>query len=114
MGVLASGTGLECCFVIPFLIVWLPFTVSYLKFLWLDAPSALERWAEEGGHRIVRRESRTWFRGPFSWNTRQSQVVYRVEVYNREGLARTGWVRIGGSWWPSADHIDVRWDDARS
>src|SRR4051812_23582631 len=113
IGMRDVDTGLECCFLVPFLTVWLLIMASFLKFYWLDLPQALERWAQEEGHRIIRKELRTWFRGPFSRNTRNTQLVYRLELHDRDGLARTAWIRIGNQWWYSTDHIEVRWDDAR-
>jgi hypothetical protein len=110
-------TGLEVCFALcfalPFLTVWLIVMGNYVNFRWNTGPSALERWAKENGFRIVRRERRTYFRGPFFWGSSNCQIVYRVEVHGPDAVAKAGWVRIGGYWWPSADRIEVRWDEPR-
>ena len=104
-------SGLEFCFVIPFLLAWLTLMVTYLNFRWNRAPSALEGWAEEGGYEIVRRQRRSFFKGPFFWGSSNNQIVYRIEVHDRGGMLKSGWVRIGSFWWPSVGRIDVRWDE---
>jgi len=108
-----DDAGLLCCFIIPFVVVWGTMMAWYLRFFWYAAPKALERWAKEGGYRIVREERRTFLRGPFFWTSSSNQVIYRIEVQHRDGDAKRGWVRIGGVWWPSSDRIEVRWDEPR-
>jgi hypothetical protein len=103
----AYDMGLFCCFIIPFLVVWGTVLGRYLNFVWYAVPSALERWAKDGGCRIVRRERRNFFRGPFSWTLGKYQVIYRVEVLDQDGPAKRGWVRIGDNWRPSTDRIEV-------
>lgn len=83
--------------------------------LWVDfyywaVPAALDRWAAGAGYRILRKEHRTFFKGPFFWTTSRSQVVYRVLVEGPKGEKRQAWVRIGGFWWPWTRRIEVRWD----
>jgi hypothetical protein len=75
------------------------------------AASILEKWAYNHRLRILRREYRYFFRGPFTWFTGKSQVVYYVTVENRNGEVRTAWVRCGGYFlglW--SDHVDVEWE----
>lgn len=98
------------CFMIPFLAVWVVMMGGYVYNLWVGVPSGLERWAKERGYDFVSMERRSFRRGPFFWNTSNTQLVYRIEVIDREGLTRRGWLRIGGYFWPSASPIVERWD----
>jgi hypothetical protein len=85
-----------------------------LSFWWQSSRSSslLQRWAEENGYRIVRREYRTFFRGPFFWNSSKGQTVYYVVAEDSAGARRSGYVRCGG-WWLGlvSDRVEVRWDE---
>ncbi len=72
----------------------------------------LERWARESGLRVVSREYRWFFKGPFFWTSSRGQTVYYVTVEDDAGRRRTGWVRCGG-WFLGllSDHVDVAWED---
>jgi hypothetical protein len=74
--------------------------------------SLLQLWAEINGYRIVRKEYRTFFRGPFFWSSSKGQTVYYVVVEDSAGERRSGYVRCGG-WWLGllSDRVEVRWDD---
>jgi hypothetical protein len=74
--------------------------------------SLLDRWAERNGYRVLDREYRSFFKGPFFWTTSEGQTVYHVTVEDKEGRRRTGWVRCGG-WFLGllSDNVEVRWDD---
>lgn len=73
--------------------------------------SILERWAAEEGVEILSAEYRWLARGPFFW-TSNKRSVYRVQVIDRRGRTRRGWVRVGGYWLGLlSDHADVIWDD---
>ncbi len=96
---------------LPFLPVWLLLMGSYLHFYWHTGPEALQRWATEGGYRIVRQERRTYRRGPFFWGSSGYQIVYRIRVQHPDGTFKLGWVRIGSYWLPDPSRIDERWDE---
>ena len=70
----------------------------------------LKRWVGESGYELLRAEYRMFRKGPFIWSSR-GQTVYRVEVRDREGGERKGWVRCG-SWWAGvfSDQVEARWD----
>jgi hypothetical protein len=82
----------------------------WLRYNYITVPAILKRWARENGLRIINKERRSFFRGPFFWTSSKSQVVYRVEAEDRRGTRRMGWVRIGGFFWPFSDKVEVRWD----
>jgi hypothetical protein len=72
----------------------------------------LQQWADENDFEIIHREYRTTFRGPFSWTTTKSQTVYFVQVCDRNGRERSGWVRCGSWFWGlSSNTAEVRWED---
>jgi hypothetical protein len=74
--------------------------------------SLLNNWAAQNGYRIIRREYRTFFKGPFFWTSSKGQTVYYVVVEDSDGNKRSGWLRCGGSWFGLlSDHTEVRWDD---
>jgi hypothetical protein len=85
-----------------------------LSFWWhfSRSSSLLYRWAEKNGYRIVRKQYRTFFRGPFFWTSSKGQTVYYVVVEDSAGARRSGYVRCGG-WWLGlmSDHAEVSWDD---
>jgi hypothetical protein len=74
--------------------------------------SILEQWGQENGYRIVNREYRHVFKGPFFWTSSQGQTVYYVTVEDEQGNHRHGWVRCGSRFFGLlSDTAEVRWDD---
>jgi hypothetical protein len=70
---------------------------------------ALSRWATEHSLRIVRKESRTFFQGPFPRN--RYRPVYYVTLEDRELKQSKAWIRLG--WWyllGFKEYVEVRWD----
>jgi hypothetical protein len=83
--------------------VWWHFHASF---------SRLQAWADENGLVILRREYRTFFRGPFFWTSSKGQTVYRVTVRDKAGHVLDGWVRCGSWWWGLlSPRVEVRWDE---
>jgi hypothetical protein len=74
--------------------------------------SLLDQWAEENGYRVLSREYRSFFKGPFFWTSSRGQTVYYVTVQDKAGNRRSGWVRCG-SWFLGllSDNVEVRWED---
>jgi hypothetical protein len=106
----AEPSGLGCCGVVPFLVVWAVLFYKTSHHHYRAVPARLERWARDEGHRIASRERRLWLRGPFFLESGW-KVVYRVAVQNSDGRTRSGWVCIGGGFlWPVPEPIEVRWD----
>ena len=71
----------------------------------------LQKWADDNGYQILRHEYRYLRRGPFFWTTSRHQTVYHVEVLDRYGQPRTGYVRCGG-WWLGlfSGNVEVKWE----
>ncbi|MFO0889923.1 MAG: hypothetical protein U0790_12385 [Isosphaeraceae bacterium] len=103
-----DASGIVCFFPLLGLVLFL--LVCCLNFYYRTVPAALARWAEEGGVRVLKAQMRSFFRGPFFWNSSRYQVVYRVRVRDEQAQERWGWVRIGRWWWPDASQIEVEWD----
>ena len=55
----------------------------------------VQKWAAENGYELLSAQYSMFFKGPYFWSSR-SQAVYRVQVRDREGRLRSGWVRCGG------------------
>jgi hypothetical protein len=73
--------------------------------------SLLRQWAARNDYRIIRKEYRSFFKGPFFWTSTKGQVVYYVVVEDSAGASRSGWVRCGGWWFGLlSDNVEVRWD----
>ncbi len=100
--------------VLVLLPIWLILMVWQVRFYWVVVPAAVDNWAERAGYRLLVKQRRNFFRGPFFWMTSNVQSVYRIEVQDRQGLRRSGWLRTGTYWWPSTEPIDVRWDEPQS
>jgi hypothetical protein len=83
-------------------------------FLWHfgRSNSLLDQWAERNGYEIVRREHRSFFKGPFFWTSTRGQSVYYVVVEDEAGNRRSGYARCGGWWFGLlSNNVEVRWDD---
>src|SRR5262245_40079728 len=100
---------LQSLFVILLLVVGVILTlVSHFS----RSSSLLRSWADQHGLRIIRKEYRTFLRGPFFWTSSKGQTVYRVIVEDKLGNQRSGWVRCG-SWWFGllSSHVEARGDE---
>ncbi|MFL5245352.1 MAG: hypothetical protein ACJ8FY_24925 [Gemmataceae bacterium] len=73
--------------------------------------SLVDQWARENGYRIIRRQYRSFFKGPFFWTSTRGQTVYQVVVEDAAGNRRNGWLRCG-SWWFGllSNNVEARWD----
>ena len=78
----------------------------------LKMEAVLPRWAQQHGFRIVRREPRRFFQGPFCVN--RYAPVYHITVEDQEKRQKRGWIRLG-LWYIVGFHerIEVRWDESK-
>jgi hypothetical protein len=70
----------------------------------------LQRWAKQRGFRIIHREVRTFFQGPFFTN--RFRPVYYITIEDQQQRQKKGWVRLG--WWYVVgfrETIEERWDE---
>jgi hypothetical protein len=92
-------TGIALCFFGVF------FVVHYLR-----GRSALKRWAHQNGLQILKSKLTSSFAGSFTWN--HNQTIYFIQVRDREGNVRDGWVRCGSFWLGVlSSKTEVRWKD---
>jgi hypothetical protein len=78
------------------------------------ARSMLDHWAIENELQIVDSEFRRVLRGPFLWTSSKYQVVYLVNVREKNGLERSAWIRCGGYWTGLfTDKVEIKWNDPR-
>ena len=69
--------------------------LGWQVYLYATRPKLLlQNWAEENRVQLTQVEFRPFRRGPFAWSSR-GQTVFRVEVCDRDGNHRSGWVRCG-------------------
>ena len=92
-----------------FIFLILAIAFSFARFA--KASSILGNWAAQNGYRLIESERTTFFRGPFSFRTSKSQVVYRFVVEDSAGTRHAGYARVGG-WFMGtlSDQVDIEWD----
>ncbi len=70
----------------------------------------LHKWARDNDLEVLQAEFRMVRKGPYTWSSR-GQAVFRVEVRDRDGRTRQGWVRCG-SWFlgVTSDQVESSFD----
>ena len=96
------------------LAIGVPAVLLFVSLYWLDRVrrrEALFRWASEGGYRLIAfRQPILTEASPFPFSVSKSQHVFGVEVEDKNGNHRTGWVRLGSAWRGlESRSADVRW-----
>ena len=97
-----------------FLIGWISFLICCSRQSRARNRIALRRWAEQRQMQIV------WIRHPWlhpwlhPWFSHSpfvaegiEETVYRIEVLDKVGRRKKGWIACGGS----LDDVNVQWDD---
>jgi hypothetical protein len=100
---------------IVFLVLALPAVLAAVSLYWLDRVrrrEAVFRWASASGYRLVSyRQPVPTEASPFPISWSKAQHVFRVEVEDRDGSRRSGWVRLGSAWRGLTSRAaDVRWN----
>src|SRR5262249_25970888 len=99
VGLLLAGASLAMIF----------FTYIVCKTIF-QMEEVLPRWAKQHGFRIIHKEARTFFQGPFFLH--RYRPVYYIIVEDRQQKQKKGWIRLG--WWyiiGFREFIEVRWED---
>jgi hypothetical protein len=104
---------IACALFLLVLAVVVIFALSaYAVGTYRHAARLLDQWAADNNYRIIESDRRYLRKGPFTWTSSQSQIIYRVTVQDPIGNIRHGWVRCGsyllGAW---QNAMDVRWED---
>ena len=94
-----------------------PTILLFGSLYWLDRvrrKEALFRWASENGYRLIAfRQPILTEASPFPFSMSKSQHVFSVEVEEKNGDRRHGWVRLGSAWRGLASRsTEVRWRSA--
>ncbi len=101
-------------FSVIILIVAIPLSIALLVWHYRRANILLEGWAARNDYHIIHKEYRWIRRGPFFWVTGRGQVVFRIEVADREGLRQSAFVRVGGLFLGMlSNNVEVSWDRHR-
>ena len=80
---------------------------------WQDARAErmLERWCRHTGFDLLSRRNCWLWKGPYFTAFLNGQWVYRVQIRNRSGRVKSGYVRCGSHLLGVlAEEVDVRWD----
>jgi hypothetical protein len=86
------------------LICW----VAYEVYRHSLAVTVLEQWAKRAGYRVVQRERRHYFRGPYAWML-GGHIVFRVILEDHDGLGSVAWIDCGN---PALSDTtsEIEWD----
>jgi hypothetical protein len=100
-----------------FLAIALPVVLLLVSLYGLDRVrrrEALFRWATGNGYRLISfGQPIITEASPFPVSASKSQHVFRVEVDDRLGNRRSGWVRLGSAWQGLMSRAaEVRWESA--
>jgi len=98
-------------FVPPELIIGLPLSIAAHLLLNLKYRRAVNRWAKKNRFAIRWMEERTFFKGPFFWESAEDTNIYRIHVQDDTGATRQGFLKVRAAGVLKRTMIDVRWDE---
>jgi hypothetical protein len=70
----------------------------------------VSRWCRREGYELVTFRGARFYEGPRAWFRTENEDAYHVEVLDRHGLTRTGYVVFGSWWHPFSLKVRVEWD----
>lgn len=68
------------------------------------------RWCKQQDYELVEFRGAWFFEGPGGWMRSENQDAYHIEVRDRQGLTRSGYVVFGSYWWRWSGKVRVEWD----
>ena len=86
--------------------------VAIIILMWTGkiwARRQVTRWCEREGYELVSFRGAWFYEGPRAWLRTEEEDAYHVEVRDRHGDTRMGYV-VFGSWYPFSGKITVEWD----
>lgn len=99
-----------------FFAAWAAVLVPWTWYALYVVPRSIRRWEEVNGCRILQKEARAVFKGPFSWHSTNIQLTYRVTVCDKANLVSQGWIRVGRPWLVTLSvkrcPVEARWDES--
>ena len=101
-------------FIVVFTLMMFAVVVASTAFHYSRAQTLFDRFLTQNGFRLLKKEHRTFFRGPYFFTPGKGSEVYYVTVEDRQRQVRRGYVRVGGGLLGMlSDNIDVIWDKPR-
>ena len=70
----------------------------------------ITRWCDEEGYRLENWRGALFYEGPGKWLRSDNQQAYYIEVSDRQGLPRSGYLVFGSYWHPFSRKAKVTWD----
>jgi hypothetical protein len=86
--------------------------VAIIVLMWagrIRARSQVTRWCERQGYELVSSRGAWFYEGPRAWLRTEEEHAYHVEVRDRHGDTRTGYV-VFGCWNPFSRTVTVEWE----
>lgn len=87
--------------------------LAFIVLMWTGkvwARRQVTRWCEREGYELVTWRGARFFEGPRAWFRTEDEDAYRVEVRDRHGVTRAGFVVFGTWWHPFSRKVRVEWD----
>ena len=87
--------------------------LAFLVLLWwgrVYSARRIARWCKTEGYELVDWRGAKLFEGPNAWFRTDGQDAYYIEVLDRQGLTRGGYLVFGSPWWPFSRRVRVKWD----
>jgi hypothetical protein len=87
--------------------------IAFLLLLWwgrVYSARRIARWCEQEGYELVEWRGAKFFEGPSAWFRSDNEDAYYIEVRDRHGLTRAGYLVFGSFWWPFRRKVRVKWD----
>ena len=92
-------------FLLISLVLW--FNFRCLK----KAEKRIEYWASKYGYTIKKIDQRVLLKGPFSWSTKRTQLVFFVILLNDEGNQQTAFIRCSYYSANLEEDFDIKWNE---
>jgi hypothetical protein len=72
------------------------------------------RWCRQQDYELLEFRGAWFFEGPRAWLRSENQDAYHIQVRDRRGQTRSGYVVFGSYWWPWSRKVRVEWDNIES
>jgi hypothetical protein len=90
-------------------VVILAVAAAIISGQWLSR-RRLRRWCEQQGYDLLDWRGAWFYEGPGKWLRSENQHAYYIEVRDRQGFTRAGYLVFGSYWHPFSRKAEVKWD----